>query len=45
MANIWVKYDFTGDYQGLSTAAGASRIGEAQGDPANSLQMPAYSLL
>jgi iron complex outermembrane receptor protein len=45
MGNLWVKYDAAGEYRGLSTAAGVSRIGEAQGDPANSFQMPAYTLL
>jgi iron complex outermembrane recepter protein len=45
MGSFWVKYDADGAYKGLSAAVGFSRIGVAQGDPANSFQMPAYSLL
>lgn len=45
MGNLWLKYDADGAYRGLSGAVGFSRVGVAQGDPANSFQMPAYSLL
>jgi iron complex outermembrane recepter protein len=45
MGNVWIKYDGDGALFGFSSAVGMSRVGVAQGDPANSFQMPAYTLL
>lgn len=45
MGNLWVKYDADGEFRGLSAAAGVSRIGAAEGDNANSFEIPAYTTL
>nr|WP_245275744.1 TonB-dependent receptor [Methylosinus sp. sav-2] len=45
MGNLWVKYDADGAFRGWSGAIGASRVGTAWVDPANSFIAPAYTLL
>ncbi|TDX62101.1 iron complex outermembrane receptor protein [Methylosinus sp. sav-2] len=45
MGAVWIKYDADGALAGLSAGAGVQRVGAAQGDPANSFQMPAYTIL
>ncbi len=45
MGAVWIKYDADGALRGLSAGAGVQRVGAAQGDPANSFQMPAYTIL
>lgn len=43
--NLWVKYDALGDFRGLSIAGGLNVIGSMQGDNANSVQLPQYTLV
>ncbi|WP_400770605.1 TonB-dependent siderophore receptor [Methylosinus sporium] len=45
MGAVWIKYEADGMLRGLSAGAGVQRVGAAQGDPANSFQMPAYTIL
>ena len=43
--NLWAKYDALGDFTGLSVAGGLNVIGSMQGDNANSVLLPQYTLL
>jgi iron complex outermembrane recepter protein len=43
--NLWVKYDADGDFRGLTSGIGLSRVGTAAGDYANSYYLPAYTLV
>ncbi len=43
--NLWAKYEALGDFKGLSVAGGFNEIGSAQGDNANSFQLPRYTLV
>jgi iron complex outermembrane receptor protein len=41
--SLWVKYDAGGIYSGLSLGTGVVAVGERQGDPSNSFQLPGYA--
>ena len=44
-ASIWVKYDASGDFRGVSAGGGVVYVGERQGDNVNSFQLPAYTVV
>jgi iron complex outermembrane receptor protein len=41
--SIWVKYDASGDFRGLSFGGGVVVVGERQGDNQNDFQLPGYA--
>ena len=45
MGSLWIKYTGTGELAGWQYGAGVTGVGQAQGDLANSFQMPAYSVV
>jgi iron complex outermembrane recepter protein len=41
--SLWVKYDASGSFNGLSLGGGVTAVGQRQGDNNSSFQLPAYS--
>lgn len=41
--SLWVKYDASGEFKGLSLGAGVFAVGQRQGDNQNDFQLPGYA--
>ena len=41
--SLWVKYEASGEYKGLSLGGGVVAVGERQGDNQNDFQLPGYA--
>lgn len=41
--SLWVKYDASGDFDGLGLGGGVTAVGQRYGDNDNSFELPAYS--